>query len=314
MVTHRLNEFFEVCDSYTVLRDGTFIESGRIDEVDEEHIIRTMVGRSMASLFERRDPSVPGDITLQVKHLSSTQSMAAASVHLSDISLEVRSGEIVGLAGLVGAGRTDFARILFGEDLGVSGEIVINGKPVDLSSPEDAIRHGIALVPEDRKQQGLFLDLACKDNVAISNLSRISHNGIINDEKERTLVEQYVREMSVKLADIRQPISSLSGGNQQKLLLARWMATNPNILIVDEPTRGVDLGATVEVHRLLFELATQGVAVIVISSELPEVMSVSDRIYTFCEGHLTGELSADEANEEALMRLMSPAILTELAS
>jgi inositol transport system ATP-binding protein len=314
MVTHRLNEVFEVCDSYTVLRDGTFIESGRIDEVDEEHIIRTMVGRSMASLFERRDPSVPGDITLQVKHLSSTQSMAAASVHLSDISLEVRSGEIVGLAGLVGAGRTDFARILFGEDLGVSGEIVINGKPVDLSSPEDAIRHGIALVPEDRKQQGLFLDLACKDNVAISNLSRISHNGIINDEKERTLVEQYVREMSVKLADIRQPISSLSGGNQQKLLLARWMATNPNILIVDEPTRGVDIGAKVEVHRLLFELATQGVAVIVISSELPEVMSVSDRIYTFCEGHLTGELSADEANEEALMRLMSPAILTELAS
>lgn len=314
MVTHRLNEVFEVCDRYTVLRDGTYIESGNIAEVDEEHIIRTMVGRSMESLFERREKSAPGEVVLEVQGLSSTSSMAAASVHLTDISMTVRAGEIVGLAGLVGAGRTDFARILFGEDLGVTGNVLIDGKPVSLSSPREAIKHGLALVPEDRKQQGLFLDLACKDNVAISNLSQISKNGVISGEKEKSLVNAYVAEMAVKLADIRQPIKSLSGGNQQKLLLARWMATHPRILIVDEPTRGVDIGAKVEVHRLLFEMAQKGVAVIVISSELPEVMSVSDRIYTFCEGYLTGEMAGEDATEESLMRLMSPAILSELAS
>lgn len=314
MVTHRLNEVFEVCDRYTILRDGQYIESGNISEVDEDHIIKTMVGRSMESLFERRNGSTPGDVVLEVRNLSSSRSLATASVHLTDISMNVRAGEIVGLAGLVGAGRTDFARILFGENLGVTGEILIDGKPVEISSPRKAIRNRIALVPEDRKQQGLFLDLACKDNVTISNLNQISKNGIIRQDQEMTLVNTYIREMAVKLADVRQPIKSLSGGNQQKLLLARWMATNPRILIVDEPTRGVDIGAKVEVHRLLFEMAERGVAVIVISSELPEVMSVSDRIYTFCEGNLTGEMVGNECSEEALMRLMSPAILKKQAS
>jgi len=314
MVTHRLNEVFEVCDRYTVLRDGKYIESGDVAKVDEEHIIKTMVGRSMQSLFERRNGATPGETALEVRNLSSSSSLASASVHLTDISMNVRAGEIVGLAGLVGAGRTDFARILFGENLGITGEILVDGKPVKINSPRDAIRNRIALVPEDRKQQGLFLDLPCKDNVTISNLERISRKGIISQGKEMTLVNSYVQEMAVKLADIKQPIKSLSGGNQQKLLLARWMATNPKILIVDEPTRGVDIGAKVEVHRLLFEMAERGVAVIVISSELPEVMSVSDRIYTFCEGYLTGEVPGSDCSEEMLMRFMSPAILKQQAS
>ena len=314
MVTHRLNEVFEVCDRYTVLRDGKYIESGDVSDVDEEHIIKTMVGRSMTSLFERRNGADPGEVVLEVRNLSSSISLASASVHLTNISMNVRAGEIVGLAGLVGAGRTDFARILFGANLGVKGEVLIDGQPVHIKSPRDAIANRIALVPEDRKQQGLFLDLGCKDNVTISNLNQISRYGIISQDQEMTLVNSYVREMAVKLADVRQPIKSLSGGNQQKQLLARWMATDTKILIVDEPTRGVDVGAKGEVHRLLFEMAERGVAVIVISSELPEVMSVSDRIYTFCEGYLTGEMAGSDSSEEALMRLMSPAILTKQAS
>ncbi|MBO9474002.1 sugar ABC transporter ATP-binding protein [Shimia sp. R10_1] len=311
IVTHRLNEVFECCDRYTILRDGQFITSGRVDDVDEDQIISMMVGRSMESLFERRASQAPGDVVLEIENLTNQSSLAAAAVVLKKISMTAAAGEIVGLAGLVGAGRTDLARTLFGAPLGTTGDIRINGEPVSIQNSLDAIKAGIALVPEDRKAQGLFLDLSCKHNVSVSNLGRISSNGFINEKAENALVDSYIDALNVRLANKDQPIKTLSGGNQQKLLLARWMATNPKVLIVDEPTRGVDIGAKVEVHRLLFEMAKSGVAVIVISSELPEILSVSDRIYTFCEGRLTGEFHQTEANEEQLMRYMSPSILSQ---
>jgi inositol transport system ATP-binding protein len=218
----------------------------------------------------------------------------------------VHRGEILGIAGLVGAGRTEMARAVFGADRFDSGRVTIDGRAVQIRSPQDAIRHGIGLVPEDRKQQALFLALAVRTNLTMASHGRITRWGMFIDEvAERAIVEEYRKKLNIRMASPEQLISSLSGGNQQKVTLARWLALGPKVLIVDEPTRGIDIGAKVEVHQLLYEMARSGIAVIAISSELPEVLAISDRIVTMREGRVTGEIKSEDANEEILMSMMT---------
>ena len=306
-VTHRLEEVMEICDRYTVLRDGRLVGSGAIAETTIDDIIRQMVGRDVSSLFAHRDAAAPGDVALKVEGLTRRgNAQDAHATVLDGVSLEVRRGEILGIAGLVGAGRTEMARAIFGADSFDSGRVVIDGVEVHIRSPQDAIRHGIGLVPEDRKQQALFLALAVRPNLSMAALGNIERFGIFVDEKaERGMVEEFRAALNIRMAGPEQVIANLSGGNQQKVVLARWLALRPKVLIVDEPTRGIDVGAKVEVHQLLFDMARTGIAIIAISSELPEVMAISDRIVTMREGRVTGGALRDEATEEMLMSMMT---------
>jgi inositol transport system ATP-binding protein len=306
-VTHRLEEVMQVCDRYTVLRDGRLVGCGSIAATTVDSLIRLMVGRQVNALFAHRERTAPGDVALAVEGLNrkgNTQDQNATV--LADVGFEVRRGEILGIAGLVGAGRTEMARAIFGADAFDSGRIVVNGRQVQIRSPQDAIRHGIGLVPEDRKHQALFLALAVRINLSMAAHKRILRWGVfIDEEAERAMVEEYRKKLNIRMASQEQLIASLSGGNQQKVTLARWLALRPNVLIVDEPTRGIDVGAKVEVHNLLFEMAQSGIAVVAISSELPEVLAISDRIITMREGRVTGEVRGEEANEEILMSMMT---------
>ena len=306
-VTHRLQEVFEICDSYTVLRDGRFVGSGKVAEITIDGIIRMMVGREVNTLFSHRTDTTAGEVALAVEGLSRRGSARDPSATvLADVSLSVRRGEILGIAGLVGAGRTEMARAVFGADRFDSGRILIDGQPVQISSPQEAIRHGIGLVPEDRKQQALFLSLAIRANLSMAALGRLSKWGLFMDEaRESALVEEYRKALSIRMAGPEQLVANLSGGNQQKVVLARWLALQPKVLIVDEPTRGIDVGAKVDVHNLLFDMARSGIAVIAISSELPEVLAISDRIVTMREGRVTGEIARDRADQETLMSMMT---------
>ncbi len=306
-VTHRLEEVIELCDRYTVLRDGHLVGSGAVAETDIDGIIRMMVGREVNALFAHRADETAGEVALAVENISrrgNTQDQNATV--LDRVSFNVRHGEILGIAGLVGAGRTEVARAIFGADPFDSGRVVIDGKQVDIRSPQDAIRHGIGLVPEDRKQQALFLSLAIRSNLSIAALDRLGTMGLfIDDGAERRLVEEYRKALNIRMAGPEQLVVNLSGGNQQKVVLARWLALRPKILIVDEPTRGIDVGAKVEVHNLLFDMARAGIAIVAISSELPEVLAISDRIVTMREGRVTGEVSRAKANQELLMSMMT---------
>ena len=306
-VTHRLEEVMELCDRYTVLRDGRLVGSGRVAETSIDGIIRSMVGRQVNALFAHRAAADPGPVALEVRGL--TRRGNAQDPHasvLADVSLSVRRGEILGIAGLVGAGRTETARAIFGADPFDAGEVRVDGAPVSIRTPEDAIRHGIGLVPEDRKQQALFLALAVRMNLSMAALGRLRLWRLLVDERaERAMVEEYRRALNIRMAGPEQLVANLSGGNQQKVVLARWLALRPKVLIVDEPTRGIDVGAKVEVHNLLFEMARSGIAIVAISSELPEILTISDRIVTMREGRVTGEVRRDAADEEMLMSMMT---------
>ncbi len=306
-VTHRLEEVLEICDSYTVLRDGRFVGTGKVADTTIDGIIRMMVGREVNALFSHRTDATAGEVALAVEGLSRRGSARDPSATvLADVSFEVRRGEVLGIAGLVGAGRTEMARAVFGADRFDSGRILVDGKPVQISSPQEAIRHGIGLVPEDRKQQALFLSLAIRMNLSMASLDQISRWKLfVNEAKEDALVEEYRRALNIRMANPDQVVASLSGGNQQKVVLARWLALKPKVLIVDEPTRGIDVGAKVDVHNLLFDMARSGIAVIAISSELPEVLAISDRIVTMREGRVTGEIARDRADQETLMSMMT---------
>jgi inositol transport system ATP-binding protein len=305
-VTHRLAEVKAICDRYTVLRDGALVASGDVAGVEVRDMVRLMVGREVEFLA-RPAHVAPGPVVLQVENVS--RAALAGARHatvLRDLSVEVRAGEIVGFAGLVGAGRTELARVIFGADRCDRGAIRVGGVALTLRSPADGIGAGIVLVPEDRKQQGCFLTQSIRQNMTLPSLPRLAKwKYFVDEEAETALIEEYRRKLQIKMASDDVAIATLSGGNQQKVLLARWMALRPRVLIVDEPTRGIDVGAKVEVHQVLFAMAAAGVAVIVISSELPEVMAVSDRIVTFHEGRITGVVPARDATEEALMRLMT---------
>jgi inositol transport system ATP-binding protein len=306
-VTHRLHEVMEICDRVTVLRDGRRVGAGKVGELVIDDFIKMMVGRSSAQLFTRLgDDRAPGPVVLKVEGIWHDRDPTNPhATLLKDISFEVRAGEILGLAGLMGAGRTETARSIFGADRRQGGTIEVNGRPVTIRSPVDAIRHGIGLVPEDRKQQALFLDLAVRHNLAISSLENLSRGWFVSDAAELELVEQFRKALDIRMASADTKIADLSGGNQQKVVLARWLALKPAVLIVDEPTRGIDVAAKAEVHQQLDLMARSGIAIIAISSELPEVLAISDRIITMREGKITGSMARNQATEEVLMHMMA---------
>lgn len=308
-VTHRLHEVFQLCDRFTVFQDGRHTGSGSVADTSVEQIIRLMVGRDVA--FSRR-PSTETHhqdrpVRLAIKGLSRVKPpLDPHGIALDNISFEVHEGEVLGIAGLVGAGRTEVARCLFGADGFTQGKFMLDGQPYLPSSPLDALEHGVALVPEDRKKEGLVLGLPIRCNMTLPTLSSLLHlRWFIDVPREDTLIESYRQALHIKMVNSEQEVRKLSGGNQQKIILARCMALKPRVLIVDEPTRGIDVGAKSEVHQVLFDMAKQGVAVIVISSDLPEVMAVADRIITLCEGRVTGEIHGDDATEEKLMTMMA---------
>jgi inositol transport system ATP-binding protein len=305
-VTHRLVEVPQICDRYTVLRDGRLAGAGEVANTSLEDLVRLMVGRNIevnASAGTQRTNRV----VLKIEHLSRTKKLPSPqAVMLQDMSFQVRAGEILGLAGLVGAGRTDLVRAIYGADPFESGKIYLEEKLVKIDSPGKAIDLGMALVPEDRKQQGLFLTQSVRRNMTLPSLRRLSRfRYFVDRAAESALIRQFKENLRIRMSNEDVIVGTLSGGNQQKVVLARYLALNPKILLVDEPTRGIDIGAKAEVHDLLRKLAAAGTAIVVVSSELPEIISLCDRIITVKEGRFTGEMPAAEATEEKLMKLMT---------
>jgi inositol transport system ATP-binding protein len=305
-VTHRLAEVLQICDRITVLRDGKPSGKADVAGLTMDRIIRMMVGRSASELFEPLPQRAPGEVLLEVKGLSRRGAVDdPRAVVLDDVSFDLRRGEILGIAGLVGSGRTELARCLFGADPKTAGETILDGQAADIAAPEIAIAKGIGLVPEDRKQQALYLDLAVRENLSITALGKLLRFGFVRLSAERAMVERYRTSLNIRMTGAEQKVKNLSGGNQQKVVLARWLALEPRILIVDEPTRGIDVGAKAEVHQLLHRMAMSGISIIAISSELPEVIAISDRVLTMRAGRITGEVSRQDASEELLMQLMT---------
>jgi rhamnose transport system ATP-binding protein len=293
-ISHRLEELPTIADRVTVLRDGTTIATRDMAEVNREQLIQMMVGRELAAVFPKR--TVPlGDTVLELRRVG----CAAGGVH--DVDLTVRAGEIVGLSGLVGAGRSELARTIFGLTPADSGEIRVCGRTVRINSPADAIRYGIAYVPEDRRRHGVVLEMPVSENVTLAALDNLSHFGSLDFRRERELAADYTKRLGVKTASIRSLVSTLSGGNQQKVALSRWLLTKPTLLILDEPTQGIDVGAKSEIHELMMELAEQGVAILMISSELPEILGMSDRIAVMHGGTIVGVLDRSEATPERVL-------------
>jgi ABC-type sugar transport system ATPase subunit len=305
-VTHRLEEVFRLCDRFTVLRDGHYVGAGEVAQATVEGIIRMMVGRDVGALYGERPIPEHGPVALEVAGLTRLRDARDPhAIELINVSLKAHKGEILGIAGLVGAGRTETARAIFGADKFDRGAIRVDGEPVSLTGPADAMRRGIGLVPEDRKKQALFLRLAVRTNMTIAAHDQISRGWFIDERREDKLIDEFRRLLRIRMAGPNQETGNLSGGNQQKVVLARWLALRPKILIVDEPTRGIDVGSKVEVHNLLIEMAKSGIALIVISSELPEILAISDRIVTMREGRVTGEISRAGATQEILMSMMT---------
>ncbi|NDL63876.1 sugar ABC transporter ATP-binding protein [Acerihabitans arboris] len=298
-ISHRLDEIFAIADAITVIKDGETVTDLDPKTCTEDDIISSMVGRKFENLYPAKN--IPQDETVLEVYGMSTKSL------LKDISLTAKKGEIVGLAGLVGSGRTEISRCLFGLDRMTAGRVVKNGREISIRHPADAMRQGIGLVPESRKEQGAILTRPIRENMTLSSLKRVCHRfGIINYRSERTFSEQSRQRLAIKLGSIEDPISSLSGGNQQKVVIAKWLATECDLLILDEPTRGVDVGAKVEIYNVIHELAQKGYAIIVISSEMIEVISLSHRVYVMSEGSITKELQGDQITEENIMRFAIP--------
>jgi ABC-type sugar transport system ATPase subunit len=292
-ISHRLREVMEISDRVTVLRDGRLVGSRPIAELDPAEIVRMMVGREVTDLFPKRTVPI-GEVVFEVRGYSRTGVF-------QDVSFQVRSGEILGLAGLVGAGRTEVARAIFGLDAHDSGELLLDGQPIRIRSPRDAVKARVGYVPEDRKQDGLVLGLTVRDNTVMSILSELARLGVITRQLETPTVLTMIERFRLRPPDPDRTVATLSGGNQQKVVMGRWTAATPRVLFLDEPTRGVDVGAKAEIHGLMGELAAQGVAIVMISSELVEVLSASDRILVLHQGRVTGELSRSEATEERIM-------------
>ena len=295
-ISHRLNEIFSLADTVTVMRDGCWISTRDIKETNRERMISEMVGREVTETYPERHV-VPGDKVLEVRHLSGKG--------VKNISFSVRAGEVLGLAGLVGAGRTETVRMIFGADKAEQGEIYLNGEKLHLKSPKDAVDKGIALVPEDRKLQGVVLGLSIKDNITLPTIKKLSKVMVIDSGKESEVIDTQIRELRIKTPSAEQLVKNLSGGNQQKVVLAKWLASNANVLIFDEPTRGIDIGAKQEIYHLINKLAEQGIAIIVVSSEMEEIMGMSDRILVLCEGEVTGEIDRKEFQQDTIMSMAS---------
>jgi rhamnose transport system ATP-binding protein len=293
-ISHRLEELPVIADRVTVLRDGNTIATREMADVNREQLIQMMVGRELSAVFPKR--AVPlGDTVLELRGVGCT------SAGVTGIDLTVRAGEIVGLSGLVGAGRSELARTIFGLTPADRGEILVRGKRVRIGSPADAIAQGIAYVPEDRRRHGVVLEMPVSENVTLAALGNLSRFGALDFRRERELAADYTRRLGVKTASIRSLVSTLSGGNQQKVALSRWLLTKPTLLVLDEPTQGIDVGAKSEIHELMMELATQGVAILMISSELPEILGMSDRIAVMHGGTIVSVLDRAEATSERVL-------------
>lgn len=295
-ISHRLEEVFEICDRVTVLRDGQFVDEVKTEETDEDHLIKMMVGRTI----EERFPEIkfsPGEEILKVENLSVPNK-------LEEASFELRKGEILGIAGLMGSGRTELAKALFGVYDDLEGNIFFKGRNIKINSPADAINYGIYYLSEDRKEEGLVLGLTVENNISLAVLrNMLKMQTFINREEEKELALNYIDELNIKTPSEKQTVMNLSGGNQQKVVVSKLLSTNPEVVILDEPTRGIDVGAKREIYKLMQDLVNEGVAVILISSELPEVINLSNRVIVMHENKIMGELEAEQADQEAVMRL-----------
>ena len=310
MISHKLNEIEQISDSITIIRDGKTIETldVKADGVNEDRIIRGMVGRTLENRFPDRTSDI-GDVFFEVKNWTVQHPLTAERMVVKNSSFTVRRGEVVGFAGLMGAGRTELAMSLFGRSYGtfISGQVFMNGKEIHLRNVSEAIKNGIGYVSEDRKALGLNLLDNIQDSVVSAKLSKITTLSVIDKVEQHRVAEVYRKSLRIKAPRVEEGVNKLSGGNQQKVVLAKWMFTDPDLLILDEPTRGIDVGAKTEIYGIIRDLAASGKGIILISSELPELLGVSDRIYTIFEGAITNELTADEANPETLLKSMTSA-------
>ena len=291
-VSHKIDEVFTISDRITVLKDGKLVATFPTSETNQQQVVHMMVGREFDRLFQKRE-LVKGEPALETRHLSGRG--------FEDINMTAFSGQVLGLYGLTGSGRSELARAIFGMDSTVSGEILLGGRSVRINNPEQAMRQGIAFIPDDRKIDGLFLEMSLINNIAVTNLQQISDRELINNHRLRQLAQSAVHQLQIKALSLEQQIKYLSGGNQQKVLFSKWLARNPKVLIADEPTRGVDVSTKADIHALLYNLARQGAAVIMISSELPEIMRLSDRVAVMREGRLVGEFRSEETTEEQIV-------------
>ena len=299
-ITHKLVEVFELADRVTVFRDGQFIGTKQVSQTNEQELISMMVGRTIENLFPKK-PSQIKDVVLEVRNLE-------AGSNTRNVSFKVRAGEIVGLAGLVGSGRSETAQVIFGVTQPESGEILVDGKPVKINHPSEAVKHGIAYVPEDRGLQGLVKAMTLRENITMSVLDAVSSGTFINYRKEQNIAKQAIEQFAIRAYGTEQIVNKLSGGNQQKVVVGKWLASEPRILIMDEPTRGVDVGAKSEIHRLMSELAAdRGLAILMISSELPEILGMSDRILVMRSGEIVAEFTREEATQEKIGAAMMSA-------
>lgn len=295
-ISHKLEEIFEISDRITVLRDGEYIGTIDTEQCSEDMLIQMMVGRSLTGFYPKRKVPI-GEVVLKVEHLSAGKSVR-------DVSFYVRAGEILGFAGLVGAGRSETMRAVFGVDPMESGRISVNGVSLSHHSPSDAIRGGIGLVPEDRKLQGLILKMTVRENTTLANMEATRERGFVSRRLEERITREYTQKLDIKTPGTEQRVVNLSGGNQQKVVIAKWLATGSRVLILDSPTRGIDVGAKKEIHELMGELAGQGAAIIMVSSELPEILGMCDRIIVMHEGSIRGELMREEATQEKIMEII----------
>ena len=305
LISHKLNEIAQVADAVTVLRDGATVGSMDCREAppSEDHIIRLMVGREMADRYPQRQPKI-GDTVFELRDWRVHHALHPEREQIKGVNLHVRKGEIVGIAGLMGAGRTELAMSVFGRSYGsrISGQALMHGQPVQLRTVQEAIGHGLAYVTEDRKGLGLVLHDDIRRNMTLANLPAVATRGVISEGEEHRVASGYRRSLNIRCAGVRQPVVNLSGGNQQKVVLAKWLFSQPELLILDEPTRGIDVGAKYEIYTLIDALAAQGKGILMISSEMPELLGMCDRIYVMNEGRFVAEMSGDEATQERIMR------------
>ncbi|MBJ7894837.1 sugar ABC transporter ATP-binding protein [Bacillus atrophaeus] len=294
-ISHRMEEIFSICDRITIMRDGKTVDTTNISETSFDEVVKKMVGRELTDRYPQRRPEL-GDIVLEVRDASKKGSFEHVSFH-------VRSGEIVGVSGLMGAGRTEIMRALFGIDRLDSGEIWLAGKKTNIKNPNDAVKKGLGFITENRKDEGLLLDTSIRENIALPSLTSFSPKGVIDQKREASFVELLINRLTIKTASPETHARNLSGGNQQKVVIAKWIGIGPKVLILDEPTRGVDVGAKREIYTLMNELTDRGVAIIMVSSELPEIIGMSDRIIVVHEGKISGEVASREATQERIMTL-----------
>ena len=305
IISHKLNEVSYVADKITVIRDGSTIETltKGVDDFSEDRIIKGMVGREIADRFPKRHGVKIGDVSMEVKNWTVYHPIYTERKVVDNVSIKIHKGEVVGISGLMGAGRTELAKSVFGRSYGtnISGTLLLDGKEVHLKSSRDAIAHKLAYVTEDRKGDGLILSNPIRTNTSLANMAGVSNGIVIDKDKEYAVAVEYKEKLKTKCPTVEQNVGNLSGGNQQKVLLAKWMFADPDVLILDEPTRGIDVGAKYEIYCIINDLVAAGKSVIMISSELPEVLGMSDRIYVMNEGRIVGELSQEEASQEKIM-------------